>query len=157
MANSEERCEITHGQQVALMSGFLLYCNGGANVAMLNISNHPSSTWTSAQTTAAEKLSGFPVVDIPFPKVDPEWTTQDIYNLAQHYLSEYVDLFSHDSCVHIMGEYTFTYTMVNVLQRCGVDCYAATTVRNTQMLEDGTKLSKFEFVQFRRYPEMAIK
>ena len=136
---------------------FILYCNGGANNVMLNLSNHPSSTWATAQTTAAERISGFKVVDIPFPVVGPEWTTQDIYNLAQHYLSEYGDLFTHDPCMHIMGEYTFTCTMVNVLQRLGVDCYAATTVRNTQMLEDGTKISKFEFVQFRKYPEMVLK
>jgi hypothetical protein len=50
-----------------------------------------------------------------------------------------------------MGELTFTFKLVELLKSHGITVLASTTLRTTQDLSDGTKISKFEFVQFRSY------
>ena len=52
--------------------------------------------------------------------------------------------------VHIMGEMTFTFAMVNALHKKGITCIASTTERISSE-ENGVKTSEFKFVQFRKY------
>ena len=52
--------------------------------------------------------------------------------------------------VHIMGELTFSYCLVNKLLAEGIKCIASTTERNTETTAEG-KFTKFNFVKFREY------
>jgi hypothetical protein len=52
--------------------------------------------------------------------------------------------------VHLMGEMTFTFRLVTMLQAAGIPCIASTTHRTVEE-RDGKKIVQFEFVQFRPY------
>ncbi len=112
---------------------------------LLNLSNHPSSNWTPEQLSAA----GGAVVDMPFPQVDPDGDEAYIENLADEYLHKVLAM-DNISAVHIMGEMNFTFALVNKLKTAGVKCVASTTQRETTV-ENGLKISKFNFIRFREY------
>lgn len=117
---------------------------------LINFSNHPSSKWLDKQLNSAKKLGV--IVDLPFPNVGEEYSTSDIYKLAQDYLNIINGISKHCPCtVHIMGEMTFTYAMVNLLKAAGYTCVASTSKRIVEELPDGSKNVKFEFCQFREY------
>jgi len=115
---------------------------------LLNLSNHPSSAWPERQIQEAERLYG-PVRDMPFPHIDPHAEEMDIHQLAKAYLHQILDL--QPKAVHLMGELTFTFGLVRMLQSKGITCLASTTHRATQDMPDGSKISRFEFVKFRNY------
>lgn len=126
------------------------------NAIFINVSNHPSSKWDVKQITAALKMvDNGPIIDVPFPSIDPEIKSSDVINLAEEYFTNVINLINEyeaDYAVfHIMGEMTFTYNLVKILKDNGYHCYASTTKRNVVEKEDGTKISIFEFVQFREY------
>ena len=112
---------------------------------LLNLSNHPSASWTEPQLTAA----GGKVIDLPFPQVDPDGDETYIEQLAQEYYDKIVKMKDIET-VHIMGEMNFTYSLVNKLKNNGFRCVASTTKRET-VEENGVKISKFNFVRFREY------
>lgn len=112
---------------------------------LLNLSNHPSANWTPEQLDAA----GGTVVDMPFPQVDPDGDETYIENLANEYLQKVLAM-DNISAVHIMGEMNFTFALVNKLKTVGVKCVASTTQRETTV-ENGLKISKFNFIRFREY------
>jgi hypothetical protein len=112
---------------------------------LLNLSNHPSDNWTPEQLYAA----GDAVVDMLFPQVDPDGDETYIENLANEYLQKVLAM-DNISAVHIMGEMNFTFTLINKLKAAGVKCIASTTQRETTV-ENGLKISKFNFIRFREY------
>lgn len=114
---------------------------------LLNLSNHPSQKWTTAQRSTADYYYQR-VLDMVFPDIDPEWTTQQVSAFAMYKCSEIVAL--KPDAVHIMGEMTFTYALVNLLKAAGIKCIASTTKRNVEEV-DGKQISTFQFVQFREY------
>jgi len=127
---------------------------------LINLSNHPSPNWSLQQLTAAQVYGK--IIDLPFPDVDPSGDEEYIQSLV----SDYMDLISNNSqlanaerCssifnshlyIHIMGEMTFTFAMVNALQKQGITCVASTTGRVSSE-ENGVKISEFQFKQFRKY------
>ena len=116
----------------------------------LNLSNHSSDKWGEAQLDAARAYGK--VVDMPFPKIDPGATTEEIYILAEEYAEEITSRYpDRDLTVHIMGEMTFCFRLVTLLHARGVRCVASTTQRKTSELADGKKESIFEFQEFREY------
>ncbi len=125
---------------------------------LINLSNHPSHLWSEAQRQAA--ISKYhEIVDLPFPQIDPEAGILSISELVEDYtakclnLLEFTDELDFDSlnnAVHVMGEMTFTYNIVQKLEQKGVPCFASTTKRIVKE-EGGIKTSVFEFVQFRHY------
>jgi CRISPR-associated Csx2 family protein len=115
---------------------------------LLNLSNHPSSTWHEQQRDAAKKLYGS-IIDLPFPQIDPQDDEDYVHKLALNFLNQIREL--KPAAVHLMGELTFTFKLVELLKSHGITVLASTTLRTTQDLSDGTKISKFEFVQFRSY------
>lgn len=116
----------------------------------INLSNHPSSDWDEKQLTAAREYGE--IVDMVFPAISPEAKTEDIDNLAREIAQEIIEKArTSNVTVHIMGEMTFTFVLVKILGASGIRCVAATTTRNTVDNPDGTKTSKFQFVQFREY------
>lgn len=116
----------------------------------INFTNHPSSKWGAAQTEAANKFGM--VHDLPFPVVPEVASHEDIQDLAASYLKSIEQMAQETPCViHIMGEMTFTYAMVNLLKSHGYTCIASTSKRIVEELPDGSKNVKFEFCQFREY------
>jgi hypothetical protein len=115
---------------------------------LLNLSNHPSSSWPEKQTQEAEKEYG-PIQDMPFPHIDPKSDDQQIRELAQIYLDQIITL--KPAAVHLMGELTFTFALVELLKSHGIPCLASTTTRNTEDLPEGKKITHFQFVRFRNY------
>ena len=115
-----------------------------------NISNHPLSSWSYLQLKAAEKLGG-KVVDIPFPEVPPDLI--DVEQLAKRVvnaITDYRDVME-DWVAMVQGEHVLTHTLVNMLTKGGIKCYAATSERISVNNNDGTKTTKFVFCQFRPY------
>jgi hypothetical protein len=115
---------------------------------LLNLSNHPSSSWPDKQLQEARKSYGT-IEDLPFPQIDPEASEESIDKLAEQYLAKILDM--QPKAVHLMGELTFTFALIRLLQSQGIICVASTTHRTSEVLDDGKKISKFEFVRFRTY------
>lgn len=124
---------------------------------LINLSNHPSSTWPENQTKIAREKY-MTVSDIPFPQIDPEADEVKIIVLAQDYLNRCKTMLSkadgETNAIHIMGEHTFVYAIVRILQQQNFICIASTTHRLASIDEKGNKTSRFEFCQFRKYPKI---
>ena len=126
---------------------------------LLNLSNHPSAQWPAAQKGMALQHYGS-VVDMAFPAIDPAAGHDEIAALAAKYAVQCCEtLAAHEetgfaSAVHIMGELTFCYCLVAMLQKEGIPCVASTTRRVAKENKTGEKTSLFSFVAFRLYPAM---
>lgn len=114
---------------------------------LLNLSNHPSPTWPEAQMQAAMEQYGS-VQDMPFPNISPDATADEVRRLAEQY--EVKVRQADPAAVHLMGEMTFTFALVQRLQAIGIPCLASTTERIAEERE-GQKIVTFRFVQFRNY------
>ncbi len=121
---------------------------------LLNLSNHHSSKWGDTQRQIALEQYG-DILDVPFPNVPPFATSEEIKVLASLYVKKSRDLAKIEKnqpfAVHIMGEMTLTFRIVQLLQRSNITCVASTTERNTIDHADGSKTFKFDFIQFRKY------
>ena len=124
---------------------------------MMNISNHSSTKWSKEQLEAA----GSEVIDIQFPNVNPQVTTEELDDLAERVVREVesytsatmkYDGWKDKYVFHVMGEMTLSYLIVRMLQVSGFKVVASTTERKVVEQPDGTKMSVFSFVQFREYP-----
>lgn len=118
---------------------------------LINLSNHPLNTWPKTQLE--EALSKFGVIlDIPFPNIEPDWDEEKISQLADQISSDIIHHHGHEiTAVHVMGEFTLTYALVQRFKEEGYTCVASTSKRIVEMLSDGSKKVKFEFCRFRRY------
>lgn len=118
---------------------------------LINLSNHPSANWSAEQTEAAVQQFGN-IVDLPFPQIEPQATKDDIHRMAQDYLNRVHQKGAPDiTAIHIMGEMTLTFALVQMLKDAGYRCYASTTVREVYESEPGKKTVIFQFVSFREY------
>lgn len=117
---------------------------------LVNLSNHPSAHWPEDQKQTA--LSQFGTIkDMPHPDIDPECAESEILKLAEQFANE-INALTPDA-VHIMGEHTFVYALVGLLQTSGIRCIASTTARISEQQSDGSVIKQFRFVRFRDYPE----
>lgn len=120
---------------------------------LINITNHPSNDWGKEQLDASVKFGE--IVDIPFPAIAPEMNTSDIFSLATGQADSLEILLctkpGQDHAVHVMGEMTFCFAVICILQKKGILCLASTTQRNTIASENGRKMSEFQFAGFRAY------
>ncbi len=120
---------------------------------LINLSNHPLKYWIKKQIETANKLYGN-IVDLPFPQINPEWDETEIEKLSKEYFNKIIlqlgNAKSKNNAVHIMGELTFTFNLVNKLLKNGIVCVASTTERKTKET-DNKKISEFNFVRFRKY------
>jgi hypothetical protein len=123
---------------------------------LINLSNHPSADWSETQLEAAKKYGK--VVDLPFPIIDPSAETYDIELLAETYEIQVRQMLASETsgnyAVHLMGELTFCFALAIRLQQAGIQCLVSTTNRQAVDQPDGSKISRFEFVRFREYPEL---
>ncbi|MCQ2253857.1 MAG: CRISPR-associated protein, partial [Bacteroidales bacterium] len=72
-----------------------------------------------------------------------------IDKLVEEYLAK-IEAIPNVDAVHVMGEFNFCYKIINELKKRGIKCLASCTKRDT-VEENGVKISKFKFVQFREY------
>ena len=117
----------------------------------INLSNHASEKWSPSQLAEAQKYG--PVLDIPFPAVDPRWDDEAMNQVVDEY-AEMVFRYG-QPVVMVQGEFIFTYRMIcrlkerglKVLAACSERCSVETTV------EDGSTVrrSEFRFVCFHEY------
>ena len=115
----------------------------------INLSNHPSTKWSSEQFEAAMQYGE--IEDVTFPVIDPNADDESLDELALQYFNKILNLSEgKNPTIHVMGEMTFTYRIVAKLKEYGIKCVASTTERITKDNEDGTKTSLFRFVKFRR-------
>lgn len=115
---------------------------------LLNVSNHPSVNWDDAQLKEAAIYGT--VVDMDFPNVSPYDDEDYILSLATVYADKICSYNVEKLVVHIMGEMNFTFALVKLLQKRGIDCVASTSERVVTEMGD-QKISTFKFVRFRRY------
>jgi hypothetical protein len=121
---------------------------------LINLSNHPSAKWSPEQLAAANVYGK--VVDLPFPVVNPDGAEDHIRALCDEYLRKIDDICRDEACpvseitVHIMGEMTLTFSIIEALQRRGILCVASTTERIVSEV-NGVRTSEFRFKQFRKY------
>lgn len=123
----------------------------------INLSNHPSVKWGSAQLKSAFALTtDNQIKDIQFPAVPATATTTDILAIADglhHTVME-----NKPEVIMISGEFTLAYAMIELCLRAGIKVVAACSDRCTKEVvnEDGTttKTTVFEFVQFREFPKL---
>jgi len=123
----------------------------------VNLTNHPVSKWSLEQKWAAGLLAGEVVCMAAYmPMVPPEASSYEVLLLATDLLKETLrKIGASDGCCLVQGECTLTHTMVNLLQKKGCLCLAATTNRESAEIVqlDGSvkKESVFRFVRFREY------
>lgn len=116
----------------------------------INLSNHPSSTWQPLQLAAAGAYGD--IIDVPFPAVDTHCDAAMIDHLASKYVRDIINKGAPEEItVHVMGEMTLTFRIVELLKAQGIRCVASTTERIVTNLSDNKKETQFAFVQFREY------
>ena len=119
----------------------------------INLSNHPSDKWDSAQTQGA--LSFGEIKDIPFPAVPPEYDEDQIDELADEYVAKVTSIDGDVAAVLVQGEYSLTYAVVRKLLAIGKKVMLACSARNIveRVDENGetVKEVRFKFVRFREY------
>jgi hypothetical protein len=120
---------------------------------LINLSNHPSAEWDSNQMHNAMQMFNS-VVDMKFPAIDPDWEISTVYNLATIYAKDCLQILEKSpdpqNAIHVMGELTFCYQFVRLMQQQEVVCLASTTERIAALTADG-KVSRFVFKTFRPY------
>lgn len=123
----------------------------------INLSNHQSSKWSSAQLESAFALTtDNQIKDIQFPAVPATATMDDIIKIADGL--HHTVMANRPEVIMVAGEFTLAYTMINLCLRAGIKVVAACSDRRTREVlnEDGstTKTAIFEFVQFREFPKL---
>lgn len=117
-----------------------------ASGPFVNFSNHPSAAWTGSQLNAA--LQYGPVVDIPFPPVDPAMKEADLQQLAAEKVKEILDL--KPSAVMCQGEFGLSFSVTQKLLAAGITVLHACSERKVHS-EGNVKTVRFDFVQFRKF------
>lgn len=106
---------------------------------LINLTNHPSQEWNEEQLKAAHSYGE--IEDMEFPTIPPYMGEDEIEKVIKKYeqiilKKSEVNLLT----VHIMGEQTFCYGLINRLTKHRIRCMASCTERGT-----------FKFVRFREY------
>lgn len=117
---------------------------------LINLSNHPYENWSVAQKQTATAYGS--CIDLPFPLVDAEANEEVIKQLAVEYRLKVEQLSQgKEVVVHLMGEMTLTFALVEQLRKIGISCVASTSERLVTEHTSGYKEVLFEFKRFRKY------
>lgn len=120
---------------------------------LINFTNHPVKHWQKNQIDFAIKKYK-KVIDLPFPDINPNSSTQMIQKNSNKYLLKFLNILKNSSdknnAVHIMGEHTFTYNLVLLLKQNNIKCIASTSSRIV-FQKGNIKTVKFNFIRFREY------
>ncbi len=119
---------------------------------LINLSNHPSSSWSDKQLSAAHDLYE-EITDIPFPPISADSSRDRIMCIADGLVEKILCM--KPDAVMCQGEFTLTYAVVSRLKQRGIKVISACSDRVAEelILPDGTieKTAIFDFVQFREY------
>lgn len=120
-------------------------------MVFINLSNHSSKKWNEKQKKNAEQFG--PIIDLPFPAIDPYGTSLEIDRLVQSY---YEKIAAYDNpVVMVQGEFIFTFRLVTKLKANGIKTVASCSERRTiEYIDDNgftARKSEFEFVNFKEY------
>lgn len=120
---------------------------------LINLSNHPVAKWQEKQIQVAKKKYK-EIYDIPFPYISPRLGTKAVQKKAERYLEKILELLKDskdkNNAVHLMGEFTFVYHLVNLLKMKKIPVLCSTTDRIVEEVKD-RKIVTFKFVRFREY------
>ena len=120
---------------------------------LINLSNHPKENWSEKQLSSALRKYKS-IVDLPFPHISPNATSNQVKSKAEKYLEKILLLLksSNDknNAVHLMGEFTFVFHLATMLKRKKIPVVVSTTNRIVEE-KDGKKIVSFDFVKFREY------
>lgn len=125
---------------------------------LINLSNHPSKKWGELQMEAAIKQFG-EVVDLEFPNIPPDADEEEVVRIAVEYGGRVINMIDEaadenpliEHAIHLMGEQTFCFALMDFVDVSDYFFYASTTERNVIELDNGKKQTEFKFVRFRRY------
>ena len=119
----------------------------------VNMTNHPSESWSKPQLEAAREYGA--VIDYPFPVVEADSSPELIWEKAREIAADIKTI--QPKAVLVQGEFTLTHALVQLLQEVGILCLAACSERCTisTVNEAGETIRKsvFRFVRFRSYEE----
>ena len=122
----------------------------------INLSNHKSTGWSPEQLQAAKELGG-EVRDFSFPNVPPNYTSYEVYHLAQSIVRDVIGTLKSsndkDNAIMVQGEFSLTVAIVGFLRKEDILMVVSTSERTVEeeVLPDGSTVKKsvFKFVQFR--------
>lgn len=117
------------------------------NNKLINLSNHPVVQWSQTQLATAQQQFG-EVVDMPFPNIEPDLSSEQLDVLVDEYVKKVIETGSIN--VHIAGELNFVFRMVTKLKALEICCVTSTSKRIVTQ-QGNNKISEFNFVQFRKY------
>lgn len=124
---------------------------------LINLTNHPSTSWSEQQRVAALEKYG-EIKDIPFPDIDPVLGKKEVVDLAAGYFLKISKIYSElpqeekkRFAIHVQGEHTFVHHLLKQAEKLNLTCIASTTRRIKKDLGNGQSLQQFEFVRFREY------
>ncbi len=104
----------------------------------INHTNHASINWSAEQIAAAESYGK--IIDLPFPEVPPNFTTEEVKQLALENLQEILKL--SPTVVLCHGEFSYTVSMVEELKKIEIPVMAATSERIVSEITDSDGLTK---------------
>lgn len=117
----------------------------------INLSNHPSSFWQSKQLEEAKKYGE--IIDIPFPIISANATSQEIDALVEQFFSKVMKF--DNPTVMLQGEFIFTFRLTTKLKKERIRVLSSRTERKTVEEIDSKgrtiKKSIFEFIEFMEY------
>ena len=92
---------------------------------------------------------------MPFPQISPLATSEDVVALAKKYQQEIVSTYPKETTIiHLMGELTFTFALVQLLHDAHFTVVCSTTKRLVLAENEDIKTAKFQFQTFRQYPKI---
>ena len=112
---------------------------------IVNLSNHPSSSWSDKQLQAASEYGE--IVDLQFPQIHPDATLGSVKRIARTYKDKILKL--NPDVLHIQGEQVFVFILVNWMRELGIRCVASTSKR-IKVKTKATRANR-EFGGFRNY------
>lgn len=124
---------------------------------MYNLSNHDYRSWSAEQREAAKAMVET-VWDMRFPNVPADADADEVCEMAGDILDQLEELMDEkgEGYILIQGEMTLTHALVSEIHRLHYTSLipiAACSERYVRYDQDGNKIVKFEFQQFREYPD----
>lgn len=117
---------------------------------LINLSNHPLQSWSDEQLCAARKQFA-EIIDYPFPAVNPHLDSEQLYPMAGTLVYELKEKYPAEQfALHIMGEQTMSFLLIQLLMTAGYRCLSSTSDRLVDVKE-GHKIVRFQFQRFRDY------
>lgn len=117
---------------------------------LINLSNHPYERWSPLQREKA--LIYGQCIDWTFPAIDAQADEDIIEKISNDYFTRIVTIQSDEPItVHIMGEHTFCYSLIQKLREAGIHCIASCSKRNVAEEDEEIKRVSFRFERFRFY------